>query len=286
MTCLVDDIVRVKSRTQHGAAALSTLCEPGGGRSGSFDTDRRPGTSRSRSRAGSACCGFPQLSVPDRGRLRSVLGVGGASSATTRSVRVNWDVRKDKRVALRTRRTRTARGQQPRADHRLAHSSSTQGRARPATLDDIRSCQQNHKSQLYNHFPTSGADPAGSKCTSHRCSIERAATAWRATLAGLRRWRYALVQARSAGWCLRLCPGWPVVELSDIDENSPKATLSRRSMPGNACSSIPSPGCNTGVLTEEHPADLGTWLLALCSADTCSQHVRTTPTHGQALDIA
>ncbi|HZZ47367.1 MAG TPA: TetR/AcrR family transcriptional regulator [Pseudonocardia sp.] len=122
---------------------------------------------------------------------------------------------------------RTARGLQTRA--RILESAQTLFYVKgvhATTLDDIRMASSTSKSQLYNHFPDKLALIHAVIDVTSQFVLNREKQRLRSvrTLAGLRRWRDALVQASalqdgSYGCAL----GGMSIELSDTDEQSRKA---------------------------------------------------------------
>ena len=187
---------------------------------------------------------------------------------------------------------RTARGLQTRA--RIIDSAQQLFYIRgvhATTLDDIRVASKTSKSQLYNHFPDKLSLIHAVIDATSQFVLDREEQRLRGvrTLAGLRRWRDALVQANalqdgSYGCAL----GGMSIELSDIDERSRKAlsetfqawerllidTLTRLQV--------------LGMLTEEaRPADLGTGLLAaLQGGYVLAQSAHNSKPMGIALDMA
>ena len=187
---------------------------------------------------------------------------------------------------------RTARGLQTRT--RIIDSAQQLFYIRgvhATTLDDIRAASKTSKSQLYNHFPDKLALIHAVIDATSQFVLDREEQRLRGvrTLAGLRRWRDALVQASalqdgSYGCAL----GGMSIELSDIDEQSRTAlsetfqawerllvdTLTRLQV--------------LGVLSAEaSPADLGTGLLAaLQGGYVLAQSAHSSKPMGIALDMA
>lgn len=122
---------------------------------------------------------------------------------------------------------RTARGLQTRS--RIVESAGTlfyMKGVNATTLDDIRVASSTSKSQLYNHFPDKLALIRAVIDVQSRFVLNREEQALRGvrTLAGLRRWRDALVQfnaLRDGSYGCVL--GGMSIELSDVDEQSRQA---------------------------------------------------------------
>jgi len=187
---------------------------------------------------------------------------------------------------------RTARGQQTRA--RIIDSAQQLFYIRgvhATTLDDIRVASKTSKSQLYNHFPDKLALIHAVIEVTSQFVLDREEQRLRGvrTLAGLRRWRDALVQANalqdgSYGCAL----GGMSIELSDIDEQSRKALSETFQAWERLLIDTLTRLQQLGVLTEEAtPADLGTGLLAaLQGGYVLAQSAHNSKPMGIALDMA
>ena len=187
---------------------------------------------------------------------------------------------------------RTARGLQTRS--RILDSASNLFYVKgvnATTLDDIRTASSTSKSQLYNHFPDKTAliHAAIDSTSTFVLNREEQRLKGVRTLAGLRRWRDALVQANalqdgSYGCAL----GGMSIELSDNDEQSRQALAATFAAWEKMLIDAIRRLRDLGILTQEaDPAGLGTGLLAsLQGGYLLAQNAHDSRFMAVALDMA
>lgn len=159
------------------------------------------------------------------------------------------------------------------------------------TLDDIRVASKTSKSQLYNHFPDKLALIHAVIDVTSRFVLNREEQRLRGvrTLAGLRRWRDALVQANALRDGSYGCAvGGMSIELSDVDERSRAALSETFQAWGQLLIDTLTRLQKLGVLSKEaNPMALGTGLLAaLQGGYLLAQSAHDPKPMGIALDMA
>ncbi|WP_051343228.1 TetR/AcrR family transcriptional regulator [Pseudonocardia spinosispora] len=187
---------------------------------------------------------------------------------------------------------RTARGLQTRS--RILDSATTLFYVKgvnATTLDDVRVASSTSKSQLYNHFPDKLALVHAAIDMQSEFVLAREEQRLRGvrTLAGLRRWRDAIVQANdlqdgSYGCAL----GCLSVEMSDTDEESRTALASSfdawKQLLTDALARLRDIGVLDGTAD---PRQLGTGLLAaLQGGYLLAQNAHSSEPLATALDMA
>ena len=159
------------------------------------------------------------------------------------------------------------------------------------TLDDIRVASKTSKSQLYNHFPDKLALIHAVIDVTSRFVLNREEQRLRGvrTLAGLRRWRDALVQANALQDGSYGCAvGGMSIELSDVDERSRAALSETFQAWEQLLIDTLARLQKLGVLSKEaNPVALGTGLLAaLQGGYLLAQSAHDPKPMGTALDMA